>query len=350
MEYNRLSQVNIGDNIGNRLFLKFLVKDVDIRKQRDGVTDYIVFNMADQDVTVEARIFGASQKQKEIVVNGKVCVAAVDVKEYAKSPCGYSCIIYNIDSCDEEGWQYIKWADNLNEATNFIVECANEITDTVYGPIVRNILINVWEKARCWSAARGIHHNVLGGLMTHTAEVLKSGLACAEFYNHWYGDDFLDEDLVSSAAILHDIGKVKEYDVDVTSGTTQYSDMASLESHVMSSISMVDITAKELNFGKQVYETIEGSMCETKTQEVMGLEREKVMLLKHCIASHHGRIEYGSPVTPAVPEAVLVNCMDGLSASLYRFDKNFKKMESSTSVTEWAGSDRMSTYKASYRV
>lgn len=70
-------------------------------------------------------------------------------------------------------------------------------------------------------------------------------------------------------------------------------------------------------------------------------------LLKHCLAAHHGKMEYGSPVTPHIPEANILNIADNLSADMYRFNRSFKDIEPGQSTTYWSGGSMVVTYKDS---
>lgn len=115
----------------------------------------------------------------------------------------------------------------------------------------------------------------------------------------------------------------------------------------MDIISKVDIQAYSIGFGRQrdINELTED--LELKTDEEIALEIEQLNLLKHCLAAHHGKQEYGSPIIPNIPEAVILNQMDELSAIMYKFNKNFKKMECSTSSHVWTAAGCVVTYKAS---
>lgn len=346
MEYVRLSQVNVGENINNRIFITFMAKNVNIRLQKDKVTKYIMLDMADKDISIEAKIFGANDKTIEMVQEGRVYVAAVDVKPYDKAPQGYSCIIYNMDYSSESPDSFIDWADNLDECQKVIEKLLPDFIQTYYGQIAYPILAENWAKFVRWTAASSQHHTRLGELLVHTSEVMSICNDLADYFNDIYGDSFINKPLLLASAMLHDIGKTKELNVNMTTAKTEYSTHSVLSSHIMDIITDVEIQAYKIGLGQQkIVENEVGEDEETKSPEQLAEEREAIDLLKHCLASHHGKLEYGSPIVPNVPEAVLLNIADNLSADMYRFNKSMKELEPGKMSAVWTPAGLRCTYR-----
>ena len=138
------------------------------------------------------------------------------------------------------------------------------------------------------SAAKTIHHGFIGGLLQHTLAVCD---LCA-FYCRAYPK--LDHDLLICAALCHDIGKVKEL-----SGfpSNEYTDSGQLLGHIVIGVEMVD----------------------RKIESIKGFPQIKANQLKHCILSHHGEFEFGSPKKPALMEAVALSFADNTDAKLEAF-------------------------------
>lgn len=137
------------------------------------------------------------------------------------------------------------------------------------------------------SSAASVHHVGIGGNIVHTLEVAQIATAAAQ-----YANDMVNIDLVIAGALLHDIGKIHIY--DVSGPIVDYTEDGYLAEHIL--------------FG-----------CEMLNEADIALKRtytNQAKLLKHIIASHHGRLEYGSPVLPCCAEAHLVNFADGVSATL----------------------------------
>lgn len=76
MEYLRVGTVDFKSNIGNRMYLVFMARDVSVRLQKDKVTRFISFNMVDKEVSIEAKLFGANDSQIEMITEGGVYQAA----------------------------------------------------------------------------------------------------------------------------------------------------------------------------------------------------------------------------------------------------------------------------------
>lgn len=154
------------------------------------------------------------------------------------------------------------------------------------------------------SAAKTVHHGFVGGLLEHTLSVTN---LCDYFAKQY---SILNHDLVVAAAMLHDIGKVKEL---TEFPYNDYSDEGNLLGHITMGMEMVGEKIKQIDgFPK-------------------GLEVE----IKHCILAHHGELEFGSPKKPAIPEAMALNFADNLDAKMETFKEALKGTPEGN--TEWAG-------------
>ena len=346
MEYIHLKDIDFAANVKSRVFGIFMARDVVVRKQKDGVTDFISLTMCDRDFSIEAKRFGATAEEIELMKNGGVYRAAINIEEYSKSPTGYSCIIYNFELHDEPAGNFIDWSEGMDEARNTIQRALNMVGESIYRGLVFNLIMPNWDKFAVWTAASSFHHNSLGGLMVHTAEVIEQSEQIADLWDEKYGPGFINKPLLISAALLHDLAKTKELKVDTFSGSTEYSTQAALETHITMCVSMIDIEAYKIGFGYQICNGSDDS-SELKTEEQIKSEQEALSLLKHCILSHHGVKEYGSPLPPNCPEAAILHAADNISAEMFRFNKSLKNMEPGTSQTVWQGGSMITTYKES---
>lgn len=148
----------------------------------------------------------------------------------------------------------------------------------------------VWELFQKAPAAKGIHHNYIGGLLEHTAYILRAVTALYPVYRHLG----LNRDLVVAGALLHDIGKIHEYSY---SKVIEMTPMGRLVGHVYLSTHLVD----------QAISTVEG------------FPEELRLHLLHVLLGHHGQLEYGSPKLPMTREAMLLHMLDDLDAKLIGF-------------------------------
>ena len=130
-------------------------------------------------------------------------------------------------------------------------------------------------------AANKHHHNYIGGLLQHTAEVMTFA------YNVAYCIQ-CDTDVVITAAFFHDIMKIKEY-----TDEGEYLPYASIIGHIVGSADCFKMFAQQ-----------------------NGVDNDKIEAVMHCILSHHGRKEWGSPVEPKSIEAICVHNADMISSGV----------------------------------
>lgn len=345
MEYTRLGKTDFKNNIGNRVYTTFLARDVSVRLQKDKVTKFVIFNMVDKDITLEARLFGASEDMIKLIQEGKVYNAAIDVKPYDKSNTGFSCIVYNIDNSDTPPSYFADWAEGLDKSRNVINNAISNYYETYYGKITYQIITKHWGRFSTWSAASGQHHTQLGGLMKHTAEVVQISDKLAEYFIANYDETFINRPLLICSAILHDVGKVFELDVDTTSGKTDYSKHSILATHIMDILKEVDLTAADIGMCQPNVIDEDNNIVRVKDAAELADEAEAIDLLKHCLAAHHGKLEFGSPITASIPEAEILHMADMLSAIMYKYNRELKSIEPGDFASNWNGGQLSKYYK-----
>ena len=135
------------------------------------------------------------------------------------------------------------------------------------------------------SAAKTVHHGFVGGLLEHTLSVAK----LCDYYASYYPG--INRDLLLSAAIFHDIGKLKELSVFPEN---DYTDDGQLLGHIIIGTEMI---------GQRI-------------RTIRGFPPRLAAELKHCILAHHGELEYGSPKKPALLEALALNFADNTDAKM----------------------------------
>lgn len=138
------------------------------------------------------------------------------------------------------------------------------------------------------SAAKSVHHCWVGGLLEHTLSVAK----LCDYYCSTY--PVLNRDLLISAALFHDIGKVRELSAFPENN---YTDEGQLLGHIVMGCEMLS----------------------EKIREIPGFPEKKAAELRHCILAHHGEFEYGSPKKPALIEAMALNLADNTDAKIETF-------------------------------
>lgn len=156
------------------------------------------------------------------------------------------------------------------------------------------------------SAAKTIHHGFVGGLLQHTLSVVKM----CDFYCTLY--PLLNKDLLLAAAMCHDMGKIREISLFPEN---DYTDDGQFLGHIVIGVEMIG----------------------EKIRQIPGFPPLLASELKHCILSHHGEFEFGSPKKPAIMEAVALSYADNTDAKL----QSFTEIMENTSETGWLGFNRL---------
>ena len=163
--------------------------------------------------------------------------------------------------------------------------------NSVKNPYLSRLLHSLFDDAdfakafKFHSAAKSVHHGFVGGLLEHTVSVTRN---CDYFAQNY---PFLNRDMLLTAAMFHDIGKLKELS---TFPENDYTDAGQLLGHIIIGTEWI---------GEKI-RAIDGF------PEVLANE------LKHCILAHHGELEYGSPKKPALVEALALSFADNLDAKM----------------------------------
>ena len=139
-----------------------------------------------------------------------------------------------------------------------------------------------------WPAAFKMHHAVKGGLLCHTLSIVRLAEAICKVY------PFADRELLLAGAILHDIGKIEEFQLSSTGLVSGYSTKGNLVGHLVG-----------------------GAITVEKSAEKLGITSDTPMLLSHMLISHHGNPEYGAAVLPQFLEAELLSQLDFMDASVF---------------------------------
>ena len=154
-------------------------------------------------------------------------------------------------------------------------------------------------------AARSIHHAHIGGLLEHTLSVMRLTAAICGHYRQTI-PGMLNRDLCLMGAFLHDLGKVEEISPE---GSFNYTTPGRLLGHLLLGMRELDKKiANQPDFPQALADH-----------------------LRHLLASHHGRLEHGSPRLPMTPEALVLHRADELDSTL----ANLKDLFRQTGQGEW---------------
>jgi len=150
------------------------------------------------------------------------------------------------------------------------------------------------ERFKMAPASKWLHHSYLGGLLEHTLSLTQLVMKNSNQYNG------LNLDLLITASILHDIGKIDELSYH---RSFDYSDEGKLLGHIVLGIERVD----------------------EKIRKLPNFPIDLSMLLKHLLLSHHGQYIWGSPKRPMTLEAVMLHYLDDMDAKINGIQQFLRK-------------------------
>lgn len=194
---------------------------------------------------------------------------------------------------------------NIGEMYEQVLSYINSMQNEYLKKLLQSFFVEDEEFIKAFknsSAAKMVHHGFIGGLLEHT-------LSVTNLCNYFAGAyPLIKRDLLLTAALCHDIGKIREISAFPEN---DYTDEGQLLGHIVVGVEMVS----------------------EKIRLIDGFPVKLANELKHCIVSHHGELEYGSPKKPALIEAVALNFADNTDAKLETITEVFKNADSA----DWLG-------------
>jgi 3'-5' exoribonuclease len=274
----------------------FLVKEKSSAVTKTGNT-YLKLKLVDRSGEIEGRIWtsvenvaGSFEKDGFVHAIGK----AVSFQERLQVN------ITSIESVKEEEILFSDFFPMTEKDIEEMFESLLKISQQIKNPYLSQLLQLFWEDEsfiklfKMAPASKWLHHNYLGGLLEHTLSVVQLVL---EIASHYQG---LNMDLLLTASIFHDLGKVDELSYH---RSFDYSDEGRLLGHIILGIERV----------------------EDKIKQLPDFPKDLSTLLKHFLLSHHGQYIWGSPKKPMTLEAVMLHFLDDMDAKINGIQQVIKK-------------------------
>lgn len=184
----------------------------------------------------------------------------------------------------------------------FVRQTVNAIVDPRLKALSETFLAEWGDRFRRTAAARNYHHARRGGLVEHTAQMMRTALAIAPLYPE------LNVDLLAAGILFHDSGKLWENQLPENGFVMGFDERGELMGHISIGLEMVNALWRKL-----ITEN-DGAW------KNLSPPNEDVRLhLLHLIGAHHGEPQFGSPVSPKTPEAMALHYIDNLDARLEMF-------------------------------
>jgi 3'-5' exoribonuclease len=207
---------------------------------------------------------------------------------------------------DQEKVELLQGPADLRSKQQSDWELILQTTQALTDPRLRGLcdaFLNEWgDRFRRAAAARKYHHARRGGLVEHTAQMMRLAKGIALVYTQ------LNVDLLLAGVLFHDCGKLWENQFSETGFVMDYDEIGELVGHISIGLEIVNSLWRKLNSEN------------SDTWKTYAPPSEDVRLhLLHLIGSHHGQKELGSPVEPKTPEAMTLHYIDNLDSKLEMF-------------------------------
>ena len=271
---------------------------------------YLALTLMDSSGEIEGRIWDGADQLNEIVAVGDVISAEASVKLFRDQ------LQLNINSVrviDRDGVALDEFMPASSKSSSVMKKGLQQLIDSVQDPYLSELLKNIFQGGLLQQfltapAAKMMHHAYLGGLAEHTLSVTQlAAKVCAHYQE-------IDYDLMIAGALLHDIGKIEEF--DFSTPPFSYTDSGRLLGHLV----------------------IGSEMVRRKAEKIAGFQGDRLNNLVHMILSHHGRHEFGSPCLPMTREAILLHHFDDMDAKMNLINKLSAQVE--TGQYQWSDYQR----------
>ncbi len=307
-------------NEGIRVIENYLVVNV-IKGTANNGQQYLTVTLQDNTGQIEARVWDANESDNLMFRQGKFVKVVADVIEYRNS------LQLKVITSEEVDEANIKLGDYaIASPVSFTLLKAEferllqSIQNEELFLITKTLIDRHYEAFLSYPAASRLHHEYTHGLLEHTLTLANIADGIIAYYLKLYSGNWLiNRDLVIAAILLHDLGKTIELSGPILTTYT-------LKGKLLGHISLIN--AEVLEVGRE-----------------LKINEETLTLLSHIILSHHGKLEFGSPVVPMTKEAALVSMIDDLDAKMKQIEKALVDTKSGEFSDRLWAFDHTSFYK-----
>ncbi len=290
----------------------YLIKDVNKGITTNGL-NYLSFVLQDKSGVIDAKKWDVTAEDINKSEKGKIVRIDGEVTKFKDKLQIRIADIYEVDPEDNDLSSLLMLG---SIEFNTLIEDFNYYKNSIKNDDCKAILDAVFKKYYSkfidYPAAVRNHHEFYHGLLHHSVMMCKVAEQLSKLYD-------CDYDLLISGCLLHDIGKVIEFSGYVA---PSYTNEGNLLGHISIGMSIIKEISDELKITSEV-----------------------PLLLEHMILSHHGKLEYGSPVVPLTREALLLSMIDDLDAKMMVLDKAFSDIEEGSYTERIFALDNASYYK-----
>lgn len=284
MKKKYVNEFGAGDSVDEI----FVLRDKALGHKKDG-DNYLNVTLSDKTGNLKGVMWDdVDQITAAQLTSGDFVHVQGRINEYRG---GLQVVVKNMTACPADSVDHSDFIPRTHHNIESMFERLVDLTESMETEYLKELFSRFWndsefvEKFKTAPAAKNMHHAYLGGLLEHT---LSMALLVERIAGHYSG---IDMDLLLSGVILHDIGKIREFEYRYR---IEYTDEGRLLSHIVIGLQML----------------------EEKIREVKRFPEDRAILLRHLVVSHHGSREFGSPELPKTIEAFLLNYIDEIDSKV----------------------------------
>lgn len=277
------TDIKAGDSVND----VFALSEKKMGFKKDG-NKYLNVTLSDKKGSIKGVVWEKVDSIINNINSGDFVLVKGHVSEYNGS---LQLVVKNMKLQPEDSVFKADFMPTTSHNIDNMFERLKNITDSIKTNYLKKLLNEFWsdkefaDNFKIAPAAKQMHHAYIGGLLEHS---LSMAILAEKVATHYSG---IDSDILLTGAILHDIGKVREFNYNKS---IDYSDEGRLLNHIIIGIEMI----------------------EKKIEKIKDFPTQEAILLKHLIVSHHGAREFGSPEPPKTIEAFLLNYIDEIDSKI----------------------------------
>ena len=277
---------------GERIIGFFLVRRKQLEPFRDrSKGEFLTLILADRTGQIVGRVWEGARELSETFADKDVVKISADVEEYL----GHTqLIVHKLRRAEADEYDLTDFLPATDKDVAAMLASVQAAVASIQEPNLAALVRHFYDDADFCArlaqapAARRVHHAYLGGLLEHLVETLALADTVLEIYPQ------INADLLRAGVLLHDIGKLREYEWEKD---IDYTHEGRLIGHVVLGVEMVThAIARRDDFPPELS-----------------------LRLRHMLISHHGRYEWGAPRRPQTLEALVLHHIENLSAQANRF-------------------------------
>ncbi len=302
-----VSDINEGDHVDGL----FMVDNCSIRSTKDKRA-YLKLHLSDMSGSIEAVAWDEAIEKnpdaKKVMSGSYISLKGKSsMNRYTNKVEISISVLKVIEDADVDPAHFLpSTGKDIVELKKDLRELINKVSDDDYSRLLGTLFDDdrFYEQFTTAPAAKNYHHAYLGGLLEHSVSVASLAILLSSFY----GD--VDVSLLVTGAILHDVGKIREFDY---SKRIDYSTEGRLKGHIV--------------IGNEIVDKAMDALAD--------FPEKKRNLLSHLILSHQGELEFGAAVRPKTKEAVILSIIDNVDAKINGFMEIAKKYPKDIEWTDY---------------